>query len=325
MVYSVIVPVYNRPEEIDELLLSLTRQNFHDFEVLIIEDGSEIRCEQIVQKYSEKLTIRYYYKENSGQGFSRNFGFERSIGDYFVVFDSDCIIPENYFETVNHFLSVTPVDCWGGPDKAHPTFTPVQRAINYSMTSFFTTGGIRGKKNHIGSFHPRSFNMGISRRVFEETGGYKITRMGEDIEFSIRIIKSGFKTALIADAFVYHKRRTNIRQFYKQLHFFGRARINIHRSHPDELKTIHFFPVLFLLGIPLSVLLLFSTLPYFSFVILIYLLYALVLITDSFAKEKNLKISALATIAGFTQLSAYGIGFLYELRKTLINKTEDFD
>jgi glycosyltransferase involved in cell wall biosynthesis len=146
MVYSVIVPVYNRPEEIDELLLSLTRQSFHDFEVLIIEDGSENRCEHIVQKYSEKLAVRYYFKENSGQGFSRNFGFERASGDYFVVFDSDCIIPENYFETVHRFLSVTPVDCWGGPDRAHPTFTPIQKAINYSMTSFFTTGGIRGKK-----------------------------------------------------------------------------------------------------------------------------------------------------------------------------------
>jgi GT2 family glycosyltransferase len=166
--------------------------------------------------------------------------------------------------------------------------------------------------------------MGISRKVFDETGGYKLTRMGEDIEFSIRIIKSGFKAALITDAFVYHKRRTDIRQFFKQLHFFGRARINIQRIYPDELKTIHFLPVLFTLGMPLSVLLMFSTLPYVSFTILIYPLYAIVLFTDSYSKEKNLRISALATIAGFTQLSAYGLGFMYELRRSRVNKTEDF-
>jgi len=194
MDYSVIVPVYNRPDEIDELLHSLTKQTYKDFEVIIIEDGSDLRCDHIVEEYSDQLIIQYFYKTNSGQGFSRNFGFEKAKGDYFIVFDSDCLVPPHYFEAVNRALTFHGYDVWGGPDRAHSSFTPIQKAISYSMTSFFTTGGIRGRKNHIGTFHPRSFNMGISREVYEKTGGYRITRMGEDIEFSLRIIENDFKT-----------------------------------------------------------------------------------------------------------------------------------
>lgn len=324
MVYSVIVPVYNRPDEVDELLKSLVQQTFKDFEVLIIEDGSENRCENVVSKYSGRLNLKYYYKENSGQGFSRNFGFKKASGSYFVVFDSDCIIPKNYFENVNQFLSIHPVDCWGGPDRAHSSFSPIQKAINYSMTSFFTTGGIRGKKYHIGTFHPRSFNMGISREVFEKTGGYKITRMGEDIEFSIRIIKNGFTTALIPNAFVYHKRRTNLKQFFKQLHFFGRARINIHRFYPDELKPVHFMPLFFLLGLPISIILIPLSLPVISHFYLIYFLFAILLFLDSYRIEKSVEISLFATIAGFIQLSAYGIGFSQELMDYSFQKEKEF-
>ena len=320
MLYSVIVPVYNRPNEIDELLQSLTRQNFKDFEVLIIEDGSEEKCEHIAEKYSDQLDIHYFYKENTGQGFSRNFGFDRANGQYFLVFDSDCIIPENYFESVNQFLELNPVDCWGGPDKAHPSFTAMQKAINYSMTSFFTTGGIRGNEKRVSNFHPRSFNMGISRKVYETTGGYKITRMGEDLEFSIRIIKNGFRTALIPDAYVYHKRRTDFKQFYKQLHFFGRARINIHRFYPEELKGIHFIPVAFIAGIPLSILFILLSLPVLSKSFILYFLYAGLLFFDCLRKEKDIKISVMATIAGFIQLTAYGLGLIEELG--LQSKTE---
>lgn len=313
MDYSVIVPVYNRPNEINELLLSLTRQTYKNFEVLIIEDGSEKRCEQIVEKYTGQLSIRYFYKENSGQGFSRNFGFERASGDYLVVFDSDCIIPEHYFEAVNRFLALNDVDCWGGPDRAHPSFTPLQKAISFSMTSFLTTGGIRGRKQHPGTFHPRSFNMGISKEVYTATGGYKITRMGEDIEFSLRIIEKGFKTGLIEDAFVYHKRRTNFRKFYNQLHFFGRARINIQRFYPYELKLVHLMPVLFVIGIPFFILLSIADVQYFSKLIYLYPLYAVALFTGALISEKDLKISLLSVAAGFIQLTAYGIGFLNEL------------
>jgi glycosyltransferase involved in cell wall biosynthesis len=314
MVYSVIVPVYNRPDEIDELLASLARQTYRgDLEVIIVEDGSAVRCEEIVKKYIPELDIRYFYKENSGQGFSRNFGFERAKGDFLVVFDSDCIIPDHYFDTVTSVLTANKIDCWGGPDRAHASFTPLQKAINYSMTSLFTTGGIRGKKMRIGDFHPRSFNMGISREVFEKTGGYRITRMGEDIEFSLRIAEQGFTTALIPDAYVYHKRRTSLRQFWKQLFFFGRARINIQRFYPDELKVIHLMPALFLLGMPASLLLLILGIPLLQYSILAYPAYAALLFFDSMRLEKNAEISALAVAAGFIQLSAYGAGFMKEL------------
>lgn len=313
MDYSVIVPVYNRPDEIDELLKSLTRQTYSNFEILIIEDGSDLRCDHIVEKYSDQLKIRYYYKENSGQGFSRNFGFEKAKGDYFIVFDSDCLIPPHYFEEVNRALTFHGYDAWGGPDRAHPSFTPIQKAISYSMTSFFTTGGIRGKKNHIGKFHPRSFNMGISREVYEKIGGYKITRMGEDIEFSLRIIEHGFKTGLIEEAYVYHKRRTDFKQFYKQLKFFGRARINIVRFYPDELKIVHLFPTLFLLGIPALIILSFTTSGILANLILFYPFYALILFMNALYIEKDLQVALLGTVAGFIQLAAYGVGFLSEL------------
>src|SRR6476661_5740453 len=247
MFFSVIIPLYNRPQEIDELLETLTRQTYTRFEVLVIEDGSTLDAAAIIDKYRDRLDIHYYVKENEGQGFTRNFAFKRANGDYFVIFDSDCLIPEHYLETVNNYLYEHKLDAYGGPDGAHDSFTPVQKAISYSMTSPFTTGGIRGNKKHIGKFHPRSFNMGISRKVWEATDGFLLTRLGEDIEYSIRIQGNGFKSALIPEAIVYHKRRTSLLQFYKQLHFFGRARINIYKFFPAELKVVHFFPALFTL------------------------------------------------------------------------------
>jgi glycosyltransferase involved in cell wall biosynthesis len=324
MHYSIIIPVYNRPEEVRELLQSLVHQTYANFEVLIIEDGSLEKCDQVTEEFSEKLDIRYFCKENSGQGFSRNYGFERAGGDYFVVFDSDCIIPPHYFERVTHFLTLHRVDCWGGPDRAHPSFTPVQRAINFSMTSFLTTGGIRGRKNRIGAFHPRSFNMGISREVFKKTGGYKITRMGEDLEFSIRIIRSGFKTALIEDAWVYHKRRTSLKQFFWQLHFFGRARINIKRFYPDELRAVHLLPVLFFLGLLVSVPLAYTGVPGSMLPLFLYVVYALGLMAAALAKEKSLNVAFLAVVAGFIQLTAYAIGLLSEQWEELKEDLQNF-
>jgi glycosyltransferase involved in cell wall biosynthesis len=312
MFFSVVIPVYNRPREVDELLESLTRQTYDNFEVLIIEDGSEDRCENIVEQYTDQLNIRYYYKENSGQGFSRNFGFKRANGDYFVVFDSDCLIPPHYFETVNSHLEEHSLDAYGGPDREHSSFTAVQKAISYAMTSPLTTGGIRGNERHAGTFHPRSFNMGISREVFEKTGGYRITRMGEDIEFSLRIIEHGFETGLIPDAYVYHKRRTNLKQFFKQLHFFGRARINISRFYPDEIKIIHILPTIFTLGmiffltLPLWCINLFNLLviPLVSFFALIF--------AHSSIINRSFYVGFLSIVASFIQLIAYGVGFSEE-------------
>jgi glycosyltransferase involved in cell wall biosynthesis len=311
--YSVIVPVYNRPDEVDELLDSLTRQTYSHFEVLIIEDGSTKPCEDIVKSYESKLDVRYYFKENSGQGFSRNYGFERAKGEWLIVFDSDCLIPENYFETVDKFLTEHPdVSAFGGPDKAHESFTDIQKAISYSMTSVLTTGGIRGNKNRIGAFHPRSFNMGITREVFEKTKGYILPKKGEDIEFSLRIIQQGFKAALIAEAFVYHKRRTDFRQFFRQLHFFGTARINIGRFFPGEVKWVHWFPALFMVGLvllPLGWLLW----PFLGWIFFgLYGCYFFALFLHATSTTGNVRIGFLGTMAGFIQLTAYGLGFLQE-------------
>ncbi|EMR04573.1 glycosyltransferase [Cesiribacter andamanensis] len=310
--YSVIIPVYNRPEELDELLESLSRQRYKNFEVLIIEDGSSRPARHIAEKWAAHLPLQYFVKENTGQGFSRNFGFARAQGEYLVVFDSDCLIPEHYFEAVEAHLAHTPLDAWGGPDRAHAAFTPLQKAISYSMTSPFTTGGIRGGKKRLGAFHPRSFNMGISRAVWEKTGGYIITRMGEDIEFSIRIHELGFRSGLIPEAYVYHKRRTSLGQFYKQLHFFGRARINIGRFFKKEVKLVHLFPAAFVAG---TVFWLLSWLISSSLFWLLtggYLLFFGLIFLDSLRQNRDLNVAFLSMAAAFVQLWAYGVGFLEE-------------
>jgi glycosyltransferase involved in cell wall biosynthesis len=320
--YSLIIPVYNRPVELDELLACIQAQEFNDFEVLVIEDGSTEDATHIIEKYKTAFALSYYVKENGGQGFARNYAFERAKGDYFIILDSDALLEPTYLSEVDQAVKSEQLDLFGGPDQDHPSFSPIQKAISYSMTSFFTTGGIRGKEKNIGGqFHPRSFNMGISRKVYEATGGFKITRMGEDIEFSIRCISLGFKSGLIPKAFIYHKRRTDFRQFYKQLHFFGRARINISRFFPKELKAVHFFPFLFfcyylltgitLLSFPLLGLILLSGIVAYSFLIFISALFS----------TKRINIAVLAMVAANIQLFAYGKGFAEEgLRKLLNNK-----
>jgi glycosyltransferase involved in cell wall biosynthesis len=315
MFFSIIIPLYNRPQEIKELLDTLTLQTYRDFEVLVIEDGSINDAEAIVNTFTDKLNLRYFKKQNEGQGFTRNFGFERAKGDYFVIFDSDCLIPPAYLEIVNNSLASNYLDAYGGPDGAHDSFTPTQKAISYSMTSPFTTGGIRGNKKGIGQFHPRSFNMGVSRQAWEKAGGFIITRLGEDIEYSIRIHSLGFKIGLIPDAIVFHKRRTNFYQFYKQLHFFGRARINISKFFPQELKLVHFFPAAFTVGVILTIILnLFGSVlaPVGNFILLIF---TLLIFFHAWWKNKSLKIAFLSIIAAFTQLIAYGLGFIQDFWK----------
>ena len=320
MFFSIIVPLYNRPQEIDELLHTLSKQTYLQFEVLVIEDGSTNDAKNIVSSYSEKLDISYFYKENEGQGFARNYGFARAKGDYFVVFDSDCLIPEHYLDTVKDYLLEHQLDAYGGPDGAHKSFTSIQKAISYAMTSPFTTGGIRGNKKHIGQFHPRSFNMGISREVWEKTGGFILTRLGEDIEFSIRVQSLGFKTGLIPGAIVFHKRRTSFTQFYKQLHFFGRARINIYKHFPAELKIVHFFPAGFTIFLLLSLILNLSKQPLAGFCNIMLALFVLLIFFHSLTINRSVKVAFLSIVASFVQLTAYGMGFMQDLWKRIILK-----
>jgi glycosyltransferase involved in cell wall biosynthesis len=311
--YSVIIPVYNRPDEVEELLECLVNQIYTNFEVVIIEDGSVTKCDKVVDSFKAKLTINYYFQENTGQGFARNTGFKYAQGEYFIILDSDALIEPDYLQIVENQQNTNFLDLFGGPDKDHPNFSPIQKAISYSMTSLFTTGGIRGsKKNLGGTFHPRSFNMGLSREVYEKTKGFIITRMGEDIEFSIRAISMGFKSGLIPEAFIYHKRRTSFSQFFKQLKFFGKARINISRIFPKELKLVHTFPMVFTLGclsIPFWYLI---YKPFFFLGIVLLLIYILLNFIDSTLKNKSIKVGLLSILAVFVQLCGYGIGFMTE-------------
>ncbi len=322
MFFSIIIPLYNRPQEIDELLHTLTQQQYQNFEVLVIEDGSQIDAKDIVASYQDRLNLRYFYKENEGQGFTRNFAFKHAKGDYFIIFDSDCLIPADYLEQVKAYLELHQLDAYGGPDAAHSSFSPTQKAISYAMTSLFTTGGIRGNKKHLGQFHPRSFNMGISRKVWEKTGGFKLTRLGEDIEFSIRIHEMGFKIGLIPEAKIFHKRRTNFTQFFKQLHFFGRARINIYKHFPKELKLVHFFPAMFSLFLLFTVLSNLLNLQIASSCNFLLAVYILLIFFHSWAVNSSAKVAFLSIVAVFVQLTAYGLGFMQDFWKRIILKIE---
>jgi len=320
MFFSIIIPLYNRPQEIKELLETLTLQTYKQFEVLVIEDGSTEDAAEIVNSFSGQLDVKYFVKKNEGQGFTRNFGFERAKGDYFIIFDSDCLVPENYLQIVNDSLAQNHLDAYGGPDDAHPSFTPVQKAISYAMTSPFTTGGTRGSEKAIGQFHPRSFNMGISRQVWEKAGGFIITRLGEDIEYSIRIHSMGFKIGLIPAAKVYHKRRTNFLKFYKQLHFFGRARINVYKFFPRELKLVHFFPAAFTLFLVFTLLANMLRWPVAQLCNYLLAVYILLIFFHAWVKNTSLKIAFLSVIASFTLLVAYGLGFMQDFGKRVILK-----
>lgn len=318
--FSVIIPVYNRPDELSELLESLNQQTYKEFELIIVEDGSTIKSENIVNDYQKLLDVKYFFKSNSGPGQSRNYGAERAKGDYLVFFDSDCIIPKRYFEIVNEKLSSEPVDAYGGPDMAHPSFSAIQKSINYSMTSFFTTGGIRGGMKDEKKFHPRSFNMGFSKAVYEKTKGFSKMRFGEDVDMSLRIIENGFSTTLIKNAAVYHKRRVDFRKFFKQVFNSGIARINLYKRHPQSLKIVHFLPASFTMGVALllilSVFSLYFLIPIGIFIVVIFI--------DSLRLNKNLKVAFLSIISSFIQLTAYGIGFIKSFVKRIIFKQDEF-
>ncbi|CAN5442738.1 glycosyltransferase [soil metagenome] len=308
--YSIIVPVYNRPQELEELLRSLTDQTVKDFEVVIVEDGSEVTSDKIVADFSSHLSIQYFSKTNSGPGPSRNEGFKKALGQYFVVFDSDCIIPTSYFESVEKYLAANPLDAWGGPDKGHEKFTPLQRAMAFTMSSFLTTGGIRGGKE-VG-FQPRSFNMGLSRAVIEKTGGFKFDRLAEDIELSIRMRKEGFRVALIPDAYVYHKRRTSLLQFYSQVEGFGRGRVRVGKIHEGFVKITHWFPTMFLIGLPVTVLAFIFNQQLGVVAVAFYLIYLLGIFIDALRMTKSFSIALLSIPSALVQLIGYGVGFLKE-------------
>jgi len=306
--FSIIIPVYNRPDEIDGLLESLTNQNFSDdFEVLIIEDGSSQKSDLIIENYKNQLNLKYFFKENSGAGASRNFGMQNASGNYFIILDSDVIVPKQYLSEVKNGLEKNFTAAFGGPDAAHSSFTPLQKAINYSMTSILTTGGIRGKKKAVGKFQPRSFNLGMSKKAFSVTNGFSKMKNGEDIDLTFRLWAKEFETQLIEKAFVYHKRRSSLKQFFKQTYGFGAARPILNKKYPNTSKLTYWFPSLFIVGVYISVIL-----SIFGFYQSSYLygFYFLLIFLDSLFQNKNPQVAILSIATSFTQFWGYGLGFL---------------
>ena len=314
MKYSVIIPVYNRPDEARELLESLCAQTCRDFEVVIVEDGSAIPCKEVAEAYAARLDIHYYVKENGGPGRARNYGVERARGEYVLILDSDAVLPEGYIAAVEDELEREPADAFGGPDRAHPDFTPMQKAINYAMTSFFTTGGIRGGKKKLDKFYPRSFNMGVRREVYQALGGFSDMRFGEDIDFSTRIFKGGYRCRLFPEAWVWHKRRTDLKKFFKQVHNSGIARIHLSKRHPGTLKLVHLLPAVFTLGCALLLVLAAVAAalgcPHWWVMLLPLALFALIIMADASRQERSVGVGLRAIAAAYVQLTGYGTGFL---------------
>lgn len=339
MKYSIIVPVFNRPDEVDELLQSLVGQTLKDFEVVIVEDGSEKPCKDVCDKYAGKIDLKYFMKKNSGPGQSRNYGAERANGEYLIVLDSDVVLPEDYLKAVDDELNSEPSDAFGGPDCAHDSFTETQKAISYSMTSFFTTGGIRGGKKKLDKFYPRSFNMGIRRDVYMRLGGFSKMRFGEDIDFSIRIFKAGCKCRLFPEAWVWHKRRTDMRKFFRQVYNSGIARVNLYKKYPESLKLVHLLPMVFTVGVILLFLI-----ACFGRIMMVYgnpadfyswyylvvgalspvLFFSLLIFIDSSIRNKSLPIGFISIGAAFVQLTGYGFGFISAWWKRCILGHDEF-
>jgi glycosyltransferase involved in cell wall biosynthesis len=316
MRYSIIVPVFNRPDEVDELLESLSSQTLKDFEVVIVEDGSQIPCKDVCDKYANILDLHYYFKENSGPGQSRNYGVDRAQGEYVIILDSDAVTPPGFMQAIDDELKRQPTDAWGGPDAAHESFSDIQKAISYAMTSFFTTGGIRGGKKQLDKkFYPRSFNLGVRREVYQQLGGFtterfsKMSLYGEDIDFSLRIYKNGYSCRLFPEAWLWHKRRTDFRKFWRQVYNSGYARINLWRKYPEALKPVHALPAVFTIGV--AGLLLLSVFSVLAFIPLI--LYSVLIFIDSTIRNKSVMVGLKSIPAAFIQLIGYGVGFLESL------------
>ncbi len=325
--YSFIIPVYNRPGEVGELLASLEGQTVGGFEVIVVEDGSDVLCEDVVAEYAGRMDVKYIVQPNGGPGCARNHGAERATGEYLLILDSDCVLPPGYLRAVEDELAAGPCEAFGGPDCAHESFTAVQRAINYSMTSFLTTGGIRGGKRKLDRFYPRSFNMGVRRDLYGHLGGFGNMRFGEDIDFSIRIFKSGASCRLFPGAWVWHKRRTDLRHFFRQVYNSGMARVNLYKRHPESLRAVHLLPALFTAGTALLLLVAVCGLPFSPLALLALLplvLYALLVFAHSRLLTESLRGAPLSAAASFTQLVGYGAGCISAWwRRCVLGRAEE--
>jgi glycosyltransferase involved in cell wall biosynthesis len=313
MLFSCVIPVYNRPDELKDLLNSLLQQSHQSFEVLVVEDGSTLRCKEVVDAFAGQLTIHYFFQENTGQGFARNFGMQQAKGDFFVILDSDVLLPPTYFEVLEKAIATRSLDAFGGPDASATDFSPLQKAMDFAMTSFWTTGGIRGKLKNPAAYQARGFNMGVSRRVFEQLGGFLDPNRGEDIEWSIRIKKAGFRMELVSEAFVYHKRKNTLLSFAMQAFSFGRNRVNVSRFHPEAIKLVHALPSFFLLFlISIAVNLIFIQLLLLPHLLMLGI-WATLVLSQATLQYRSPLVGALALATSVVQLAGYGLGLLWEL------------
>ena len=302
--FSIIVPVYNRPQEVEELLESLEKQTDKDFEIIIVEDGSDLPCLNECDKPRD-IRIKYFHKENEGRSIARNYGIDRADGDFLIFVDSDCILPADYIANLKESLKNNPTDCFGGPDTAHESFSDVQKAINFAMTSFLTTGGIRGGKKSMEKFTPRTFNMGFSKHVYEKVGGFR-EMFSEDIDMSTRIKQAGFKVVLFPDVKVFHKRRVNFKKFWRQVHIFGMSRITLELLYPGSMKLVHWLPAVFVIGaLGLAIASFFN-----KWFIIPLIVYFTALLIASLISTRNPKIALLSLPASVIQLAGYGTGFI---------------
>ncbi|MFP4092714.1 MAG: glycosyltransferase [Cyclobacteriaceae bacterium] len=310
MFFSLIIPVYNRPDDMKVVLEGLVAQTYKKFEIIVVESGSEIKSDQVVEQFSDQLDIRYLPVQNRGQGFSRNMGMEIARGDYLIILDSDIIIPDHYLQSVYDYLRHDFVDVFGGPDKAHESFTDTQKAADFALTSYLTTAGTRGRKKTASTYYPRSFNMGISREAYEETGGYKIPNCGEDIEFSIRLEKAGYRMVLIPDAYVYHKRKASLSAFFKQMEWFGKSRINLYRLYPDSLKPIHLLPLGFYFYLLLMILTLIFFNPFGLLMLWGLLFYFAAVFFEALFRYRSPKVAILSLFTSCSVFLGYGYGLI---------------
>lgn len=320
ILFSIIVPVYNRREEVADLLRSLEAQTDCGFEIILVEDGST-QPALPDGKGPEGLRLKYFRKKNEGRSIARNHGIAGADGDYFIFVDSDCILPPDYIRELRRSLSENPVDCFGGPDAAHESFTDTQKAINYSMTAFLTTGGIRGGKHSMEKFTPRTFNMGFSRDVFEKVGGFR-EMFSEDIDMSTRIRNAGFSIALFPDVYVYHKRRVDMKKFWKQVHVFGMSRITLELLYPGSMKLVHWLPAVFTVG---AIALVIGSF-FCKWLLIPLLVYLLALWIGGIVATRSLKIGTLGVGAAMVQLTGYGTGFIKAyVQKIIMGKGRDIE
>jgi len=310
MFYSIVVPTFRRPEEVNELLWSMEKQTYRNFEIILADGSPDDSIKVVIENFRGTIQIKHLHKKGLGISESRNWGVEKATGDMIVFFDSDCIIPPEYLQVVDNYLLANPLDAYGGPDKADESFDTRQKAISYAMTSFFTTGGIRGKKSHVGNYQPRTFNMGIRRDVFNKLGGFSRLQVSEDIDLSIRLTKGGYKSGLIGNAFVYHKRRSTFYKFFMQVFSFGKGRIDLQIKHGDALKPVHMLPSLFVIYLAAGLILSIFSKTFAAFWVVSVLLYIILILTDSAIQNNSLVTGLISVFASFIMLTGYGIGMI---------------